>query len=443
MTIGALPGFRDFYPEDFAQRAYLFGAWRGVARRYALAEYDGPPLESTELYTRKSGPEIVTQLYNFVDKGEREVSLRPEMTPTLARMVAARANSLRKPVRWFSIPQLFRYERQQRGRLKEHFQLNVDIVGEPSVSADAELVACGIDVMRSVGLTSDDIVVRFSNRHWLNATLAGAGVEEPQFPGVYHVLDKLHRQTHEVSLERLAAAGLTSSTAANVLTAVEHVATVGGKGVLASLAFATLAGELRTYLDYVSALLRDDASNWMKLDLSIVRGLAYYTGIVFEIFDNKGAMRSICGGGRYDGLLAAVGGPDLPAVGFGMGDVVLLDLLKERGLVGARPRKLDVWVAAGGGESADEVNEREVRSFAGRLRQEGFIVEYPLRRQSLGRQLRTAADEGAHHAAIVHETGRAGDAVTVRNLETGEMRGPMSFDDATSLLKGQVLQQNG
>src|SRR3569832_25857 len=157
MAQGALPGFRDFYPAEFAQRAYIARVWREVARRYAFVEYDGPPLETLELYTRKSGAEIVGQLYNFTDKGGREIALRPEMTPTFARMVAARANALRKPVRWFTLPQLFRYERQQKGRLREHFQLNVDIVGEADVTADAEMLAVGIDIMRELGLTEQDV----------------------------------------------------------------------------------------------------------------------------------------------------------------------------------------------------------------------------------------------------------------------------------------------
>src|SRR5687767_15574771 len=176
-AIAGLPGFRDFYPEEYAARAHILNTWRDVARRFGFVEYDGPPLEPLELFTRKSGDEIVGQLYNFTDKGDREVALRPEMTPTFARMVAAKANALRKPVRWFSIPQLFRYERQQKGRLREHFQLNVDIVGETSVSADAELLAVAIDVMRTVGLTARDVRARVSDRGLLTAILASAGVE--------------------------------------------------------------------------------------------------------------------------------------------------------------------------------------------------------------------------------------------------------------------------
>src|SRR5713101_8173951 len=185
-----LPGFRDFYPEEFAARAFILHTWRDVARRFGFVEYDGPPLEPLELYTRKSGDEIVGQLYEFTDKGEREVALRPEMTPTFARMVAARANALRKPVRWFSIPQLFRYERQQKGRLREHFQLNVDIVGEASVAADAELLAVAIDVMRAVGLTSGDVRARVSDRQMLTAVLSAVGVKKAEMPAVFAAIDK-------------------------------------------------------------------------------------------------------------------------------------------------------------------------------------------------------------------------------------------------------------
>ena len=190
MPQGALPGFRDFYPDKFAERAYILGVWRDVLRRYAFLEYDGPPLEPLELYKKKSGDELVGQLFAFTDKGDREVALRPEMTPTFARMVAARANALRKPVRWFSIPQLFRYEKQQKGRLREHFQLNADIVGEAGVAADAELLAVALDVMRSFGLTHVDVEARVSDRRLLDALLANAGVIESAPAG----LIRSHRQ---------------------------------------------------------------------------------------------------------------------------------------------------------------------------------------------------------------------------------------------------------
>src|SRR3954464_13888852 len=209
MAQGALPGFRDFYPELFAERAHVMGVWRDVARRFAFVEYDGPPLEPTELYTRKSGDEIVGQLYNFTDKGGREIALRPEMTPTLARMAAAKANALRKPVRWFSMPQLFRYERQQRGRLREHFQLNVDIIGETDVTADAELLAVAIEIMRGCGLSHADVRARVSDRRLLRAILAELGVTDEQSAPVFGVVDKIERQPRDVSREKLAALGMT------------------------------------------------------------------------------------------------------------------------------------------------------------------------------------------------------------------------------------------
>src|ERR1700741_298681 len=199
----ALPGFRDFHPEDLAIRTHIFGVWRDVARRYGFQEYDGPPLEPLDLYVEKSGPEIVQQLYNFTDKGGREVSLRPEMTPTLARMAGARAGGLRKPIKWFSIPQLFRYERQQRGRLREHFQLNLDILGEEDVSADAELIAAAIDILRGLGLTEEDFVARISDRRLLRALRLHAGAPGPRLTLVYNIVDKLEREPPEALARRL------------------------------------------------------------------------------------------------------------------------------------------------------------------------------------------------------------------------------------------------
>src|SRR5688572_13568214 len=220
MSQGALPGFRDFYPERLATRNYLTGVWRDVARRYGFVEYDGPPLESLELYTKKSGDEIVGQLYAFTDKGGRDVALRPEMTPTLARMVGVRANAVRKPVRWFSVPQLFRYERQQKGRLKEHFQLNVDILGEADVTADAELLAVAIDMMRTFGLSATDVRARVSDRQLLRALLTHAGVTDEQMPAVYAAVDKIEREPRESLTRKLAEAGVAEEVSARVFDSV-------------------------------------------------------------------------------------------------------------------------------------------------------------------------------------------------------------------------------
>src|SRR6476661_7054202 len=385
MFKGALPGFRDFYPQELSERAFIMATWREVARRYAFVEYDGPPLEPLELYTRKSGDEIVGQLYNFVDKGGREVALRPEMTPTVARMVAARANALRKPVRWFSMPQLFRYERQQKGRLREHYQLNVDIFGAADVAADAELVACAVDMMRAFGLTSSDVVVRVSDRRILQGFLASLGVPADSIVGVYGVIDKLERTPREVSAEKLTALGVPAE-------AIERIVTI------ADVEFAELSArtggtreveEFDRFQRYVTALLGGDAS-WLRLDLSIVRGLAYYTGIVFELFDRSGEFRAICGGGRYDTLLQSLGGAELPALGFGMGDVVLGELLRAKGLMRATESRAEYWIAG-----PDDMPLEGIMREAARLRAEGHSVEYALRAQSLSKQKKAAQASGA------------------------------------------------
>lgn len=394
MSTGALPGFRDFYPQEFAERAFIMRAWRTVARRYAFSEVDGPPLEATELYTKKSGDEIVGQLYNFRDKGDREVALRPEMTPTIARMVAARANALRKPVRWFSVPQLFRYERQQRGRLREHFQLNVDIIGEADVTADAEVLAVAIDVMRALGLTSDDVKARVSDRRLLGAYLQALGVADAALlPVMTEVVDKLGRTKPDASAERLIALGVPAR-------AIEPIVRLP-QTTLDDIGRVAPIDDFERYLRYVHRLVGD--ANWIHFDASIVRGLAYYTGIVFELFDAKGELRAICGGGRYDNLLATLGGVDLPAIGFGMGDVVLRELLQSRGLLRDVVPSIDYWVATAR-DDADAL--LDVMDVARQLREKDQTVEYALREQSLGRQLKAASAAGARFAAIVEANGK-------------------------------------
>jgi histidyl-tRNA synthetase len=401
MFKGALPGFRDFYPQELAERAFIMQTWREVARRYAFVEYDGPPLEPLELYTRKSGDEIVGQLYNFLDKGGREVALRPEMTPTVARMVAARANALRKPVRWFSMPQLFRYERQQKGRLREHFQLNVDLFGTSDVAADAELVACAIDIMRAFGLTSNDVVVRVSDRRILHAYLRSLDVPEEAIAATYGVIDKLERTPEAVSIEKLAALGVP----AGAIERIVAIASLTFEEVRTSLAGSDAAEqveELGRYLRYVTALLGGDAS-WLRLDLSIVRGLAYYTGIVFELFDRSGEFRAICGGGRYDTLLQSLGGADMPALGFGMGDVVLGELLRSKGLMRPASTAADYWVAA-----EETVPIERVMGEAARLRAQGGAVEYALRPQSVSKQKKAAQASGAREFLTLTNDGGNG-----------------------------------
>ena len=412
MAQGALPGFRDFYPEQFAERAYIMDVWRSVLRRYAFVEYDGPPLEPLDLYRKKSGDEIVGQLYAFTDKGDREVAMRPEMTPTFARMVAARANALRKPVRWFSVPQLFRYERQQKGRLREHFQLNADIVGEAGASADAELVALALDIMRELGLSAGDVNARVSDRRLLQSLLESVGISGEQLPAIFGIVDKRGREPAEISREKLTAITGDPSVTESIESILDATDLASLEARFGSVVEARPhLDRMREYFSYVDALGFGD---WIKLDLSIVRGLAYYTGIVFELFDTVGEFRAICGGGRYDTLLDTLGGVDLPALGFGMGDVVLGELLRKRNLFPATAARTDYWVAGD-----DDVGLTDVMKVASKLRQRGMSVEYALKPQQLSRQLKAATAAGANSAVLLSSKVFSGGQVTIKDLRTG------------------------
>jgi histidyl-tRNA synthetase len=412
MTAKPLPGFRDFPPSDFALRAYIFAAWRRVATRYGFEEYDGPPLETLELYTAKSGDEIVGQLYNFVDKGGRPVALRPEMTPTLARMVAERANGLKKPIRWFSIPQLFRYERQQRGRLREHFQLNCDLIGEPGPAADAEIVALAIDVMREFGLGSTDVRVRLSDRRALTALLRARGVTDDGMYAAYQFIDKLERMSPEdVEKRRNEPQAFAPATADDLIAIAQLRGLAQVEAAVTGLSGGDEAvAPLRATVHALEAMGLGD---WVEIDFTIVRGLAYYTGTVFELFDAGRSLRAICGGGRYDTLLASLGGVDLPALGFGMGDVVLGELLKDRGLRPPAPAAIDLFVAA-----VTPDDHPEVLALAHLLRDAGLRVEYALGDAAITRQLKLADARGARLAVVVGPDDRARGEVQLKDLVT-------------------------
>jgi histidyl-tRNA synthetase len=395
----ALPGFRDFYPEDLSLRNHIFATWRSVACRYGFEEYDGPPLESLDLYTQKSGDEIVQQLYAFRDKGDRDVALRPEMTPTLARMVAARVQALKKPIRWFSIPQLFRYERQQRGRLREHFQLNMDIIGEAGPLADAELMAAAVDIMRGFGLGPKDVQLRISDRRVLKALLLAGGVTEGQLPSAFAVIDRSERVPKNVLEEMLRDAGYGKRETSTVF----EVAALRGQDAIKS------AGEVAEPLSQaVQALDSMGLGDFVSVDLTIVRGLAYYTGIVFELFDAQKKLRAIAGGGRYDGLL------DLPALGFGMGDVVLGELLKERGVAPKASIELGAFLVAVGGDDLPTMLQ-----LAHAMRERGIAVEYGLRHAGVRKQLELAAARGAARAVIIGPDERQAGLAVVRDLKAG------------------------
>jgi histidyl-tRNA synthetase len=382
-------------------------------------EYDGPPLVALELYTEKSGDEIVGQLYTFEDRGGRAVALRPEMTPTLARMVGARAGGLRKPLRWFSIPQLFRYERTQRGRLREHFQWNVDILGDDDVNADAEVLATGLDALRLLGLDPADTVARFNDRRLLEALLVRSGVTEPQLGATYAAIDKLEREPRERTVERLREAGLAGPVTDAVLALFEE-SSLGAvrRRFENDAAIAAELDRLSRYTEIMTDLGHGDS---IRFDLTIVRGLAYYTGIVFEVFDRAGELRAICGGGRYDRLLAAVSGSDLPAVGFGMGDVVLGELLRDRGLLPEHAPGVDDYIIA-----VSESERSLQRRIATALRSSGRTVAYGLRVAGVSRQFKDANALRAARTIIVGPDEVAAGVAVVREMASGqEQRMPL------------------
>lgn len=390
-----LPGFRDFYPESCAVRNAIFDTWRSVAQRYGFVEYDGPVLEPTGLYTRKSGAEIVNQLFCFTDKGEREVALRPELTPTLARLAAARQREYKKPLRWFSIGQFFRYEKQQKGRTREFYQLNCDILGETSPAADAELIALSIDVMRAFGFDETHFRIRLSDRRVWTDFAARAGVGEASVGDFLQIIDKLDRDKPEVSAEKLAALGI----------AFEDVQ-----------AFIAAGDPQSESLGIVRAdLAARGLERFVEIDLGIVRGLAYYTGAVFEVFDIGKGMRAVAGGGRYDKLVELIGGVDMAAAGFAMGDVVIGDLIRETPATAAR---LDAAVAAQSGLDlfiivADETKRPEALRMVQELRDTGFRVASPIAPAKVGKQFQMAEELRAHIAVVI---GAEYPLVTLKNL---------------------------
>lgn len=412
-----LPGFRDFYPEPIPTadswsldlRRYIFDTWRGTAERYGFREYDGPPIEELDLYTKKSGDEIVGQLYNFTDKGDRNVSLRPEMTPTLARMAAAHTRNYKKPIKWFSIPQLFRYERQQKGRLREHFQFNADIIGEEHLAADAELIALLIDTLRDLKLTSDDFVVRLSSRRAWQDFFENGGGQEKDANDFYQIIDKLEREDPAVSGDKLAKLGFSLKQVNDFIESGQPT------------------DELAAILANIKARGLGD---FIKIDYRIIRGLAYYTGPVYEAFDKRGKFRAIAGGGRYDHLVKLVSGgkSDLPALGFGMGDVVLAELLKDRGLVPPLGQALDAFV-----QIADESLRNASLGIVQQLRQAGLATEYPLLKTKPDKQLKRALELNAKWLVTLDSPTQA----RVKNLKT---RGEQTclFDEVARIAKANT-----
>ncbi|MBT5715991.1 MAG: histidine--tRNA ligase, partial [Opitutae bacterium] len=344
-----LPGFRDFPPEACARRNHLFRVFRTVARAFHFSEYDAPILEPLDLYVEKSGEEIVGQLFHFEDKGGRRVALRPELTPTLARMVAAKANALPKPIKWYNIGEHFRYERPQKGRGRSFYQFNADLLGETNLQADAELIALLVGIFETLGLSSKDFKIRLSDRTTWVLFLNNIGITEEQRPAVLDCIDKSERRKPEQTLEVLEK--ILPGKSEEIFSEVNKIKEINSLDSLkVRLSNCGKDGENRS--DEWSSLLQSleghGIEDCIKIDLSIVRGLAYYTGFVYEAFEASGEGRALAGGGRYDHLVKKLSGNvDVPAAGFAIGDMTLSDCLESKGLLPNYVTAPDLYLLCG------------------------------------------------------------------------------------------------
>ena len=400
MEIQRLPGFRDFYPYEYAWRNYICEGWRKCARSFGFVEYDGPTLEATDLYRKKSGEELKTQLFRFFDPGERDICLRPEMTPTLARLVAARERDFKKPIKWFSIASFFRFEKPQKGRLREFFQVNCDLIGDSSAAADAELIALAVAMFREFGLTENDFYVRVNNRRlWLDF-IQKHDIPPERLTEFLAIIDKIEREEQSAIARKLAAFNVTwDEVEAFLQTPAEAIP-----------GFEALAQELRWR----------GVAEMVKLDLTVVRGLDYYTGLVFEIFDRQRQNRALAGGGRYDNLINVIsdGAVDLPAAGFAIGDVVLQNLLQElphtrtkaeNFLAMNRPRAFVII--------ADESRRPEGLQLVAALRENQIVTDFSLQPIKVGKQFQMAESVDAQFAVVV---GQEWPQVKLKNLQQRE-----------------------
>jgi histidyl-tRNA synthetase len=431
-------GTRDFYPVEAARRRFITEAWRRASILHGFEEVDGPIFEHLELYTVKSGEEIVADLFSFTRKGaEKTYALRPEFTPTLARLYATKANSLPKPTKWFTAGPFFRAERPQRGRLREFLQWNVDLLGDPSPAADAEIIATCVSLLRGLGLTAQDVRVKINHRKALAEWLTQRGLPVDRQPALLKLLDNKGKMPPAEFAKELAAFGF-----------APEQAEVFQKGLIrVTIDERTPSGQpadtvvdVTYFSEAITPLARELAAagvlDWVDFDLSIVRGLAYYTGMVFEVHEASGAERAIAGGGRYDNLVELFGGPPTPAVGFGMGDVVLALVLQDRKLMpddlklmevaGQRP---DVFVLSNGTPEA----EAQVKPLVGLLRARNLHTRHTYRQtRNVGKLLEEAVKLRARFAVIVE----SGTTATVKNLETGQQAPPMLISDVAKIVGG-------
>ncbi len=414
LSTEAYKGVRDFYPADWATLQAVFLKIRETLRRFGYEEYNASPLERAELYESKGNEEIVNdQTYTFIDRGERKVTLRPEMTPTLARMVAAKRRELTLPLRWFSIPNVFRYERPQRGRLREHYQLNVDLVGVKDVKADGEIVVLAHTLLTSFGATNDDFIIRLNSRTLLDAAAKAAGLNAAETKAYLKLLDRKSKITSAEFTEALKA-----------ITATDPLALVtsGDERIL----------EEKNKLDGLLEAFRTRGMSNVVFDPSIVRGFDYYTGVVFEIFDTDPSNpRSIFGGGRYDDLVSMFGGEPIPAIGFGMGDVTLIDFLTTHDLVPHVSSAPQIYLG-----TPKEGDIGFAQQAAEQLRAEGISVLVNITSRSLGDQIKEADKRGIGFFAAVGEDEQQSRTMRVKRLATGEER-QLSLNDIAAYVAGR------
>jgi histidyl-tRNA synthetase len=417
MKFKSVKGTRDFYPDEMRLRNWISDAWKRVSLRNGFEEYDAPIFEYLDLFTIKSGEEIASQLFHFTDRGRRNLAIRPEITPSLARMVAAKINSLPRPIKWFSVPRLCRAENPQKGRLREFFQWNVDVIGVDGIEADAECIFTAVDFLREVGLAAEEVCIRIGCRPLTVASLEMAGVTEEKIDAALALLDKRPKIEPEAFDKLLGKSDLKQEQLEIACRLqdcrdMDEIRTV--------LAGRSDIGEAIESLEQLLERLNQmGVADYCVLDMSIVRGLAYYTGVVYEVFDRKQSLRAVAGGGRYDKLLEIVGGPPVVATGFGMGDVVLGILLAEKGKIPPHVQAgaLDFFVIDG-----EEDTFADVLGLVGALRSRDLAADYSFKRQNLGKQLKEANRRGARKAIIVRKGGK----LAVKDLLTGRQGGDMS-----------------
>ena len=410
-----LPGFRDFPPEACARRNHLFRVFRTVARAFHFSEYDAPVLEPLDLYVEKSGEEIVSQLFHFKDKGERRVALRPELTPTLAKMVASQANSLAKPIKWYNIGEHFRYERPQKGRGRSFYQFNADLLGETNLQADAELIALLVGIFETLGLGSNDFKIRLSDRTTWVLLLNNLGISDQERPAVLNIIDKSERRKPEQTLEDLEK--IIGTRSEDTFTKIEAIKKIDSIDELKEkLSSCGEEGQKRandwiTLIEYLEGYA---ANNYVSIDLSIVRGLAYYTGFVYEAFEASGEGRALAGGGRYDHLVKKLSGnTDMPAAGFAIGDMTLSDCLESKGLLPNYIVAPDIYLICG---PEDKKNGLTIIS---RCRKAGFSVSHSLKNAAFGKQFKEAGKSGARYGLILGKDELDKNEIKIKDFRSG------------------------